>query len=113
MEVVKEVDLSEYEITEELDTGDGLRITIYEKEGEDSVLNLDWDEGSKWEYLDGDDVAAAINTMLGEVLGQEEAREVMEEVVIVPHQEWEELVEKTSEIKRDHPGACGDGDPGK
>lgn len=123
MQVIKdhEIDFSEWEVVESSDTGDGLRITIYEKEGETSVMNLDWDEGSRWDFLDGEAVAEAMNRLMNELFGEEEAKELMKDVKVVSAEELEEVgalvgegvVDEVLGLKRGCSGGCGDVDPGK
>lgn len=91
MEAIQDPDLSQCTAIEEMDTGDGLRITFYETEDGGSLLNLEWEEDSMWSYLDEGDFVAAFQRMLKELLGEEEVARAMEGKVIIPIEEMEEM----------------------
>ena len=97
VEVVKDPDLTSYTCTEKDDTGDGLRISIYEKEGEATVLSLEWEEGTKWDYLNEGNFEEAFETMLADLLGEEEAAELMDGMVVIPEEEWQQVKEEAGE----------------
>ena len=117
MQIVKDevIDFSDWTVIEESDTGDGLRITFYEKEGENPMMNLDWDEDSRWKFLDEGVVADGLKRLMQELLGEKEAKELMENIKVVSADELEELdaelgeeaVNETLGLKRDCSGGGG------
>lgn len=101
MEIIEDPDLSRYTMTEESDTGNGLRIQFYESEELGSLLNLDWDEDSRWAYLGGEDIVKAFTRMIEELLGEEEAALVMKGKAIVPIEEMKEIREAVGDAVMD------------
>lgn len=91
MEIVKDPDFSKYTAIDEMDTGDGLQITFYAAEDGASLLNLDWDEDSKWSFLNEDDIVASFTRMMEDLLGKEEAARAMKGKVIIPVEELERM----------------------
>lgn len=99
------IDFSDWTVVEESDTGDGLRITFYEKEGEGSIMNLDWDEDSRWKFLGEGSVVDGINLLMEELLGEKEAEELMKTVKVVSVDELEKL--DAEGLTQDCPGGGG------
>lgn len=120
MEKVEGVDLSKCKVIEQSEIEDGLKITFYEQEDGGSLLNLEWEEGTKWDYLNEVDFTAAFNRMLVELLGEDEWEELMEGMAVVPVEEWRGIEEKLGKetvmevcgVRRESSGDDGSGQDG-
>lgn len=118
VEKVEGVDLSKCKVIEQSEIEDGLKITFYEQEDGGSLLNLEWEEGTKWDYLNEADFPAAFSRMLGELLGEDEWKELMEGMAVVPVDEWREIEEKLGketvmEVCGSKQGSSGDDGSGQ
>lgn len=85
------IDLSAYEAIEECSTDDGLKIAHYKIDGRHYV-DLDWESGSRWEFLDGVDPEEILGILLKHLYdNEEEIAEITAAIKVVSVEEFEEL----------------------
>lgn len=77
-----EFSLEEYEPEQVIETVDGLKLSLYSIEEKGTYLDLDWEPGSKWEFLDSVEPKLILDALVKELFGEEEAQEILEGLFI-------------------------------
>lgn len=84
---------------EVLEVEDGLTIRCYRSESGARFLDLDWEPGSKWEFLETVEPEFILESLLSELFSEAETEKLLEGVKVLG------LVDEK-------PQDCGCGDPG-
>lgn len=85
------IDLSQHEPVEQCETGDGLTIAHYEIGGR-NYIDLDWQEGTRWELLKGVDPEEILSILLKHLYAEEEEiAEITAGIKVLSAEEFEEL----------------------
>jgi hypothetical protein len=69
---------------ERFETEDGLKVGLYTSESGARFLDLDWEPGSKWEFLDTIEPEFVLESLLSELFGKDEAEHLLDGIEILP-----------------------------
>lgn len=85
------IDLSQYEPVDQCETGDGLTIAHYKIDGR-NYIDLDWKDGSRWEFLESVDPEEILSILLRHLYAkEEEIAEISAGIKVLSVEEFEEL----------------------
>lgn len=79
----EEISLEEHEPEQVIETEDGLKMSLYSIDDKGTFLDLDWQPGSKWEFLDTVEPNLILDALVKELFGAEEAQEILDGLFVV------------------------------